>query len=351
MTSAPQVTAPQPLPAPKKPVGRILAVVFFVVLGLASLWYVLIRPFESTDNAYLKADITLLTPKIGGYVTEVRVRDHQFVEAGAVIARIDDRDYKAKADEAEADAEAARAKVKTLIQQRAVNLANLQAADAVLSGAKSTATLANKDLSRARDLRKTGTVSQKWLDDAADKQTNSTATLARNNAQRAAAEEQLKESETEIAEAEATVRMKEAALQLAMLDVENTTIRAPVSGKIGNKTVQVGQLVKAGTALASLIPEDIWVEANYKEIQVSHMHIGQPVKIQVDALPDTKFMGTISSLSPATGSEFSLLPAENATGNFTKIVRRVPVKITFDPGQDLSQLKPGLSVSTRIRVR
>ena len=158
--------------------------------------------------------------------------------------------------------------------------------------------------------------------------------------------------DAQIEETRARVKAAEANLELARIDLANTRITAPMAGIIGNRSVQVGQLVKPGSVLSYLIPTDgLFVEANFKETQIAKMQPGQPVEIKIDAYPDQVFKGSMDSFAPASGSEFSLLPPENATGNFTKIVRRVPVKISFAPGTDLSRLRPGLSTVIKVKVR
>ncbi|MGD9639189.1 MAG: HlyD family secretion protein [Alphaproteobacteria bacterium] len=276
---------------------RLVLTVLGTVACLAFFWwFFFMRGLEKTDNAYLKTNITVLSPKITGYVAKVLVEDNQKVAEGDVVVIIDSRDFEAKVSQADA---------------------SLLVADAELERIE-------KDLKRTENLVAKGNASEQSLDSI--------------------------RAEYKIALGQ--VQTAKADLELAKIDLENTIIKAPRSGYIGNKGVREGQLVKAGTALASLVPDnEIWVEANFKETQIEDIKEGQKVKIEVDAYPSDDFEGIVESLAPASGSEFSILPPENATGNFTKIVRRIPVRIKFKQGEDVSKLKAGMSVFTTVFVK
>jgi membrane fusion protein (multidrug efflux system) len=209
-----------------------------------------------------------------------------------------------------------------------------------------------KDLKRFGNLVREGAVSTQTHDTAQAAVKQARAQLDKVTSAHEEAERQLSGFHARVNEAQARIKSVEASLEMARIALSHTRIYAPINGAIGNRSVQVGQLVKPGVVLAYLIPaKGLYVEANFKETQIEHMRPGQSVDITVDAYPDQPFKGHVDSFAPASGSEFSLLPPENATGNFTKIVRRVPVKITFDPGTDLTQLRPGLSATARVRVQ
>jgi membrane fusion protein (multidrug efflux system) len=306
----------------------ILTVIAAVLLVGIGVWWVFFEGRRSTDNAYLKSNVTLLSPKVTGYVTEVLVKDNQRVKAGDVLIKIDPKDYEARLEQAEASAAA-------LTNQ-------MTSQQSLIEQAQANATKARKDLARARALVPEGAISQKRLDDAQAAFTATNAAYSANKAQLDALTSQQKQ-------AEATVK-------LAQIDLSNTTIIAPAEGTIGSRSAQVGQLVRPGSALMYLIPDEIWVEANFKETQLPGMVPGKPATIKVDALGDKPMKGHVVSLAPASGSEFSLLPPENATGNFTKIVRRVPVRVEFDNLASLPEtvragLKPGLSSVVTVDVR
>jgi membrane fusion protein (multidrug efflux system) len=294
---------------------RILKTIFFLsllagtsVVGF-NYWETHIKPYESTENTYLKAHMSLISPRESGYVKSVHFENNQSVKAGDLLVTIDDA--------AEADLDRA-----------------------------------NKDLNRFSRLVREGAVSTQTYDTAQAAVKQARAQLDKVTSDHEEAERQLTGFDARINEAQARIKSVEASLEMARIALSHTRIYAPINGTIGNRSVQVGQLVKPGVVLAYLIPaKGLYVEANFKETQIEHMRPGQPVDITVDAYPDQPFRGKVDSFAPASGSEFSLLPPENATGNFTKIVRRVPVKITFDPGTDLTQLRPGLSANAKVRVQ
>jgi len=222
--------------------------------------------------------------------------------------------------------------------------ANITASEADLERAA-------KDLKRFGNLAEEGAVSTQTRDTAESTHKQAHAQRDKVRSARQEAESQLAALDAQIQETRARIKAAEANLELARIDLANTRITAPMAGIIGNRSVQVGQLIKPGNVLGHLIPaKGLFVEANFKENQIARMRPGQPVEIKIDAYPDQVFEGVMDSFAPASGSEFSLLPPENATGNFTKIVRRVPVKITFPPGADLSQLRPGLSTVIKVKV-
>lgn len=315
-------------------------------------WYQAIHPYETTDNAYLKAHVSLISPKQSGYVKEVLFEDNQPVHPGDVLVVIDDQDFKARQAQADAQVMLETAHIQTLETGRRTQQAKISQEQANITAAAADRGRAAKDVKRFGNLAADGAISMQVRDGAEAAYQQATAQWEKYEASRQEADSQLATLEAQIVENRARLKVSQAALELARIDLAHTRVTAPISGIIGNRAVQVGQLVQPGRVLAHLIPTDsVFVEANFKETQIGNMRPGQPVNIRVDAYPDQQWDGIVDSFAPASGSEFSLLPPENATGNFTKIVRRVPVKILFKPGTDLSQLKPGLSTQIKVRVR
>jgi membrane fusion protein (multidrug efflux system) len=314
----------------------VLAIVFFK------------RNAIYTDNAYLKADIVIIKPKVTGYITEILVSDNQRVTAGEIVAKVDDRDYQLKMQQAEANLKAVNDKLSSLLTEGEIKDLEIDKALHQRNSAKVSFELADKDFQRAVVLLKDKAISQQEFDKKTDLQ-SSLKTLylvAESNYQSAILAKEKNISEK--SEAENLVLSAKANLDLAKIDLENTIIKAATDGVVTKRTLQVGQLVFPQNAVAYLVQNNIWVEANFKETQIANIAIGYDVVVTVDSVPGKKFRGKIDSFSPATGSEFSILPPENATGNFTKIVKRVPVKITFENNQDLSQLKSGLSCEVKV---
>jgi membrane fusion protein (multidrug efflux system) len=329
-------------------VVAVLAVVAFFVVR----WIEQRQHFESTDNAYLKSNQAIITPQVSGYIKELQMEDNQAVQQGDVLAVIDERDYQAKLALAEAQVAEALAHIQRLQANKTAQHANIASAGAAVSAIEAKRTQINQDLKRFSALIERGSAPRQSLDKIESESKQAAAELRGSQAAVTAQQKQLSSFDSEIAEAEARVKQAQAQVELAKLDVEHTKIRAPFAGVIGHKGVQIGSHVQAGMALAYLLETSkIWAEANFKETQLQNMKIGQPVEIHVDAYPDLKFTGKVASFSPASGSEFSILPAENATGNFTKIVRRVPVKIEFDANPDTALLKSGLSVAVTVQVK
>jgi len=314
-------------------------------------WLKAIHPFETTDNTYLKSHLSLISPKETGYVMEVLFEDNQKVMPGDLLVVIDDHDFQAKVAQAEAQVLMETAHIKTLETEKRTQSAKISQEEANIAVAEADLERAAKDTKRFGNLAADGAVSVQTRDTAESTHKQATARRDKTRSARLEAESELASREARIDETRARLKAAQSVLELARIDLRNTRIVAPIAGIMGNRSVQVGQLVKPGSILSYLIPNDgLFVEANFKETQIGRMQPGQLVDIRVDAYPESRFEGTVDSFAPASGSEFSLLPSENATGNFTKIVRRVPVKIRFRPGTDLSRLKPGLSTVVKVRV-
>ena len=310
-----------------KTIKTALVLALLAATGFA-YWHYVLYPFESTDNAYLKAHITLISPKESGYVSKVLIEDNQQVKAGDLLVEINDRDFRARLAQAEAQLALEKAHVQTLENDKETQAARIRQQAANIAASQADLDRASKDLKRFSNLAAAGAVSVQSQDAAESTHKQATAQLDKTQSAHHEAKSQLAALDAQIEESRARIQAAEANLELARID-----------------------LVKPGRTLAYLIPaDDLFVEANFKETQIGEMKPGQPAAITIDAYPDQVFEGVVDSFAPASGSEFSLLPPENATGNFTKIVRRVPIKIKFKPGSDLGLLRPGLSTVVKVRV-
>lgn len=330
------------------------AVVAVCLAGYFGIRYVTYGQFiESTDDAYVKADTTAIAARVTGYVSKVHVSDNQSVRKGDVLVSIDDVDFKAKVEQAQAAADAKQAVLDSLQSKLNLERKLIDAAEARVNSAVADQRRAAADLSRASELRATGSGSRQAYDRALADAKKADAAVASARADLAAEQEQLAVVESGRAQSQAELNGAAAALKLAQIDLENTQIRAPYDGVVGVRTVQDGQYVRVGGQLMAVVRlPDVYVVANFKETQAGEMRRGQKVSIEVDAFPDLELHGHIDSFSPATGSEFSLLPPENATGNFTKVVQRLPVKILLDePGELQARLRPGMSVIVSVDLR
>ena len=332
----------------------VIAMVFVALAGLMMImWGWHLGPFatamERTDNAYVRGQITVLAPQVNDYVAEVLAHDFEKVKAGQVLVRIDDRIYAQKVHAAQAQLDGARAQLANAGQTQAQNQATLGSRNASLLAMKAETQRAQADLQRADDLAAKGSVSLRERDQA-----RATAELASANVRKAQAditiaEETIKSTTVSRAGLEAQVQAAEAQLGLAKIDLANTVVLAPRDGQLSEVSVRLGQYVTAGSQLLFLVPDTLWVVANFKETQTAHMQVGQPAQFTVDALDGAKLSGRISEIAPATGSEFSVLRADNATGNFTKVVQRLQVRIAIDSDQALTaRLRPGMSVVTQV---
>jgi len=306
--------------------------------------------WQTTDDAYLQADITPLASKVAGYVRAVPVSDFERVKAGQLIAAVADSDYRATVAQAQAAVAAARAQAAAVKAQAALQSANIKAAQAVVAGAMANMQQNGRDLARQGKLFASGSSSQEAGEKLQTIRAQLTAQLAQNRAQADAATRQQAVLSAQKAQAEATLAAQEAALELAMINLGYTRITAPVDGVLGQRQVRPGQYVGVGAQVATVTPlPHVWVLANYRETQLTHMAVGQKAEIRVDAYPGAVLHGHVIAFAPGSGSQFALLPPDNATGNFTKVVQRVAVKIAIDdPDGLLDRLRPGLSVVARV---
>jgi membrane fusion protein (multidrug efflux system) len=308
------------------------------------------RYLVSTDDAYVKADNTTIAPRVSGYLTDVKVGDNERVTTGQVLARIDDRDFKVALDQAKADVSAAQAALASKQAQLDMQQAVIAAAKATVQVDTAAQTFTAQENKRYTDLATTGFGSVQNAQAAQSRNASAEATIQRDTANLASALKQVELLKAEIAQAAAALARATALEQQAELNLGYTTITAPIDGVVGNRTLRTGQFVQAGTQLMSLVPASgAYVVANFKETQLTHVGKGQAVDIEVDMFPGQVVHGHVDSLAPASGQEFALLPPDNATGNFTKVVQRIPVKIALD---DTSiDLRPGMSVIPTIATR
>jgi membrane fusion protein (multidrug efflux system) len=344
---------------PKPPLLKRLVLALVVIAALIAAvfyglhWWTTGRFIESTDDAYIGGDVTVIGPKVSGYITELKVIDNQFVHAGDLLVKIDDRDYLATLHKAEG----AIAAEETL-------LANLQATEqlqqAVIGQAKAGIDAASAETVRSRDdnVRYKELASRSAVSLESAQRADATFKTAQANGAKAqasllAAQRQLDVIATQKQQARAALMQAKAERDLAQLNVGYTELRAPIDGVIGNRRARVGAFAGAGTQLLAVVPASgLWVDANFKEDQLAEMLPGQPVSIHADVLPGRVFHGHLDSLAPATGAQFSVLPPENATGNFTKIVQRVPVRVRLDAADNtLGKLRPGLSVTAEVDTK
>jgi membrane fusion protein (multidrug efflux system) len=341
----------------RQAIGRA-ALAFAAALGVAGAtayghYYVTAgRYLETTDDAYVKADSTIVAPKVSGYIAEVLVADNESVQSGQVLAQIDDRDFKTALKQAQADVAASEAAAKNLNAQIELQEPLIQQQTAEVDATEANLKFAQQERARYDDLMKSGagTIQRAQQTDAALR--SQTAQLQQGKAGLIAANKRIEVLSTQRAQALAQLDHARALEQQAALNVSYTRITAPVDGTVGARTLRVGQYVQAGTQLMAVVPlSAVYVVANFKETQLTHVRNGQPVELRVDSFHSTTLKGHVDSLSPASGLEFALLPPDNATGNFTKIVQRVPVKIVLDDQSLNGLLRPGMSAEPTVNTK
>lgn len=333
-----------------------LSVAGLVIAGVATgggLWWSHKQKYEATDNAYVQADTIQVTPQVDGYVSEILVADNQPVSAGQVLARIDPADVNARLEQADANVLAAGAAVRSIDDKASLEAAMISQRQAAVTAAEATAERSRLDFQRNQTLAKDGWISAQALEQSRAAQAETAAAVAQAKAaleaERRAASSLTSSRAQMLAQAEAA----KASAGKARLDTDRTVIKAPVGGVVGARSIRVGQYVRPGGAVMAVVPlDETYIVANFKETQVARLRIGQPVEIRADAFGKKAIRGKVESFAPATGSEFALIPVENAVGNFTKITQRLPVRIAIDraslPG---GALRPGLSVKVEVDVR
>lgn len=346
------ITAP-----PQRKKGRKLKILLaaagvLIVLAAVTFYYLrFVAPYESTDDAFIDGYLTLISSRVPGQISDLRVTDNQKVKAGDVLVEIDPRDYESSLSLAQADLAAARSQLSKAQSQVEVSEAKVAQAQAAVIAADAEAQRASDDLKRYQSV-ESRAVSKSAIDLAQAQARSDQANLDAARSQSKATESEVALSRASVETAKAAVQQAEAKVHQAELNLSYTKIVAPRDGRITARTVQLGNCVQPGQVMLALVPANVWVTANFKETQLTHMRPGQPVELTVDAYPKREFQGRVDSLQFGSGARFSLLPPENAVGNYVKVVQRVPVKIVFDkplPG-DLD-IAPGMSIEPKVKVK
>ncbi|MEJ7933211.1 HlyD family secretion protein [Sphingobium sp. AN558] len=339
-------------PRASRPV-TILTIIFLLI-GVALILYAWgVPPFSSavqtTDNAYVRGQTTVIAPQVSGYVTQVAVQDYEQVKRGQILARVDDRIYRQRVEQAQAQIAAQIANLDNSQQSERSSAAQLGGQAANVVNAQAQLARAQADMRRVDQLVGEGSVSIRERDQTLAALRAAQAGVLQAQAQRSVAQEQVRTVTVGRGGLRAGVEAAEAALKLAQIDLANTIIRAPQDGRLGEVDVRLGQYVTAGTQLTFLVPPLVWVAANFKEAQTARMAPGQPVRLNVDALGRAEIKGWVERMAPAAGSEFSIIKSDNATGNFVKVPQRITVRIAVDAKDPLyARLRPGMSVEARV---
>jgi membrane fusion protein (multidrug efflux system) len=350
-----QAKKPSPLKNPRVKWTLIAVGVLVVVLLIAWLIYHLLvgRYLQETNDAYLQADSVAVAPRVNGYVTAVHVQDHAWVKAGQPLLQIDDRTYRAQLEQAQAAVALRQADILAAQAALAGYHAQLAQSRTQVSAAAAQLKFANAEVARFAPLAASGADTHEHQEQLHQQRDQAQAQYDAALAQVTTAQSQIAAGEAQLEQAQAGLKQAQANVDQAQVAVEDTRLSAAIDGRVGDKTVQVGQFLSAGMRTMTIVPiHALYLTANYKETQVGLMREGQPVEIEVDALPDASLRGRVDSLSPGTGAQFALLPPENATGNFTKVVQRVPVRIRVEAGPEARKvLVPGMSVTATVDTR
>ena len=328
-----------------------------IAIGLVAISLVLyawkLPPFQSavvsTDNAYVRGQTTVISPQVTGYVTHVYVQDFEDVAAGAPLVQIDPRIYQQKVEQAHAQVMAAESSLHNNQQSLTSSQSTVLARNASIANAEAVLKKAQADMARVQELVGLGSLSPREGDQARAALQQAQAAVAEARAQKAVAEQGVKSTHVGKQGLQAAVAQAEAQAQLAQIDMDNTTNKAPQNGRLSEIGVKPGQLVNAGTQLMYLVPSHVWVVANFKETQTANIRVGQNAKVRVDALGGAELTGKVERIAPAAGSEFSVIRPDNATGNFVKVAQRIAVRIQINPNQELAKrLSPGMSVEASV---
>ena len=332
--------------------GIVAAVLLAVGLAVGIPWYLESQHWATTDDAFIDTHAELVAPRVSGRVNQVLVDDNQVVKAGDTLAIIDPSDYQAMLDQARAAVLQAQAQLAQSKAQKSVTEANAEQAKADVQVAQTDFDNAQTNLKRYQNLSEQA-VSRQVLTNAEAAAKSAAATLQSSQKKAAAAVAQVGYVESQIQAAEAGITAAQAKAEQARLQLDYTTVRAMVDGRVTRKSVAPGNYATVGAQIMAIVPQEVWVTANYKETELTDMRVGQEVEIKVDSFPDHQFHGKVQSIQSGTGARFSLLPPQNATGNYVKVVQRVPVKITFDDagGEFYQRLSPGMSVVPSVRIK
>lgn len=334
----------------KKYLPKLILAIFLILAVIAVIYYFLVyRFYESTDNAYLKADVIWVSPRVAGEITRLDVKNNQAVKAGQVLMQLDDRDTQARYQQASAITQLKEAALDVQRQNIAGQQAMIAEAQAGLEAANAEMSRLKKDYNRYQQLLSEGVTTRQRLETVQSQYLSAVAQVKRAQASVASAQAQLAGIHAGREQLVADVNSAKANVNLIGLDASSAQVIAPVDGTIGDLVVRLGSRVSPQTRLLAIVPlEKTFVEANFKETQITQMHVGQQVTVELDAYPDHEFTGHIDSFSPASGAEFSLMPPENATGNFNKVVQRIPVKVVLNRKAGDPVLRPGLSATVKV---
>lgn len=342
----------------KSPAKKIVPIILIIVLVLGAIFgireYIYYRHFDTTDDAQIDGDISPVVARVGGYVQQIRFKDNQHVTAGDTLVVLDDRDYRIKLQQAEAALTSVKAQVGVSRSHVGSMQANVPPAEANVAALQAKLWKIDQDYNRYQNLLEGQAITQAQFDGIKAEKEAAEAQLAAAKTQVEAIGKQVGATREQVAAAKSDIASQLAAIDFQKLQLSYTVITAPVSGIVSKRNIQIGQLVQPGQNMFAIVNDSsIYVTANFKETQLAEMKKGQTVEVDVDAFPDQKFTAKVGSFSGATGARFSLLPPDNATGNFVKVVQRMPVRIEFD---SLSQewqrrLRPGLSVFVKVKVR
>jgi len=326
-------------------------VILLIALAGVVIWWLHARHFEETDDAFIDARQFSIAPKVQGYVADVQVTDNQHVNQGVVLLRVDDRDYKVAMEQANAQVAAAEAGIANIDAQISAQLAQVEQAQSDVKQAEAALKFSAEDAARYQKLATLGTGSVQKAQQSTSQLQEQQANFERTKAGVNAAEKQIAALQAQRTSALADMQRAQAQRDQAALNLDYTVLTAAQAGHVVHLSAAKGEYVEPGQSVMMFVPDEIWVTANFKETQITDMRSGQPVDIEIDAYPDIAFHGHVVSIQTGSGTAFSLLPAENATGNFVKVVQRVPVKIEIDNPPANLVLGPGLSVVPRVRVR
>lgn len=330
-----------------------LVALLAILLGIAFfIWSAMSRHQARTDDAVVAADYTLVAPKVSGYIRTVNVTDNQTVKAGDVIATLDDRDYRVALETAEANLQVSEAKLTSINAQLDQQKATIAQTDAAVSASEATLNYAGQNADRYRRLLKSGTATADEQQKTTAAMREAAAQLRQSQAAALAARKEVGILQASVKQAQADIAASQASVDQARLNLSYTQITAPIDGVVGQRAARQGAWVSAGTRLLAVVPlSQTYVIANFLETQLAHVSTGQAVSVAVDALPGVTLRGHVDSIAPATGSTFAAITADNATGNYTKVVQRLPVKIVLDADQpDLARLRVGMSVVPEIET-
>jgi membrane fusion protein, multidrug efflux system len=330
----------------------VLVTTALIIVAIAAtvIWWVNSVTYETTDDAFIDARTVPVSAQISAAIVDVPVTDNELVEAGGVLVRLDDRDYRAQVDQAKAQVSQAHASIANVEAQVAAQRARIEQAEKQTAQAQAALTFAQQEDERYQQLVKTGVAAVRQAQQYASNYLQVQASFAAAERNESATRMQLPVLQAQRTQAEAQVEQARATMEQAEINLSRTTITAPVAGRVARLTAAKGAYAAVGQALIMFVPREVWVVANFKETQLRSVRPGDPVTIKIDAFPHRKFKGHVDSIQAGSGTAFTLLPAENATGNYVKIVQRVPVKIVFDEQPNVL-LGPGMSVIPTVRVR